>query len=152
MIDKKIQLLACDLTIFEFLRGSMSLIEYKEKLKLLEQLFTHYISGIETGDIIDATRISNLYVFKNACKNKVPEFTDLFLVNILKNLSAKNVVLATFNYKDFPLLFLEREIWPVDMGYEIQNLCFYRFNEKKYKENVGEFIKSSYHKANNKAS
>lgn len=146
--NKKIELLACDLTIFEFLRGSKSHEEYLEKLHYLEELFSFFVPGVETGDAVDAAIISNLYESKNACKDKQPSFVDIFLVTILKNLSSKNVVLATFNYKDFPLLFLDREIIAIDMGYEIKNLCFYKFNEKRYKEALHDYLKAKYNKIN----
>ncbi|MBU2524051.1 hypothetical protein KKG71_02560 [Patescibacteria group bacterium] len=144
--DKKIQLIVCDLTMFEFLRGSTSLTEYLEKLRLLEEIFHYYIAGVETNDIIETTRIANIYEFKQACKKREPSFVDLFLVSILKNLADKNIILATFNHLDFPILFLDREIQPIDMGYEIENLCFYKFSKQRYKNNLVEYIRATYSK------
>lgn len=130
--------------MFEFLRGSTSPGEFKTKLALLEKLFQGYIAGVETVDIIDTTHIANIYEHKKAC-NKPPSFIDLFLTAILKNLEGKNILLATFNHNDFPTVFLDRLIAPIDYGKEIENLCIYKFNKSKYTKAFRAFMKAKYY-------
>ncbi len=142
----KVNLLGTDLTFFEYLRGSESLEEYKTKLKYLEELFDNYISGIDILDAIHMTLISNIYSNKKACKKKLPSLVDLYLTLILKNLSNKQIMLATFNYKDFPTTFLDRETKSIDFGYEIGSLCFYKFNKTKFRKCLKKFFNAPYNR------
>lgn len=146
IIDNKIQLLLADLVMFEFLRGSTSSAEYEVKNKLLDALFD-YSTEVKDYDVLEIARIANIYEMKNI--HKKPSFIDLFLAHILRAFAENdlNIRLATFNHRDFSTLFLDRSIKAVDLGDEIMNLCFYKFNKGKFnileaKFNDGKYVKN----------
>lgn len=144
--ENNIQLLGTDLTFFEYLRDCRSPNEYKIKVEYLSELFDFYISGVDTADSVEMTLISNIYTYaKTFEKNKKPAFADFYLMYLLKNLSDKKVLLATFNYKDFPTLFLDREVVSIDFGKDVGALCIYKFNGAKFKKCVDDFMKAEDH-------
>jgi len=122
---------------FEYIRGAASPDEIGALKEFLMRLFhltpsdvdkPHFPITQET--ITTATDIANLY--SKSLKNLNAPPIDCFLTAQMKKFYER-LFLVTSDHKDFPPLLFDRiGIETVDVGSEILNICFYKFNIEKY--------------------
>lgn len=153
-----------DVIRYEFLRGSDSPQDLKEKREYLDYLFGNQhvqirdmlMLHIDSETYEDARRISNLYYFYNQLpkhqRKIIPPipidkitFTDLILTGQLKQ-QHNSLALATTNIDDFPTLVLDRRfVRAIDIGHHIITIAIYTFSEEKYAHILDSFTKSKQH-------
>ncbi len=122
----------------EFLRGSSTNSYIKEKKEFLNR-FNFFNLKITEEIIKNSILISNIYSNKNILNNQI-SIIDCVNAAFLMQYS-KNLFLVTLDNKDYPIFIFDRiYIYTIDVGKEIFNCGFYRFNIKKFEKAKSEFL------------
>ncbi|MDR3548839.1 MAG: hypothetical protein P4M11_11340 [Candidatus Pacebacteria bacterium] len=133
---------------FEFLRYAVSSNETNALKNFLKTIFKLDDKEIDTPysqpttEIIHyATEIANIYAWR--LKNQKISLVDCFLAARMRKLNETRpdrVYLASADSTDFPSLLFDRVgIDTVDLGENILNICFYRFNRDKFSSVYAEY-------------
>ncbi len=122
----------------EFLRGSSTNSYIKEKKEFLNR-FNFFNLPITEEIIKNSILISNIYSNKNVLNNQISIVDCINAAFLMKHY--KDLFLITLDNKDYPIFVFDRiYIYTIDVGKEIFNCGFYKFNIDKFEKAKKEFL------------